>query len=123
MQKEITRVGVEARWSQVARFQNVLYLAGQVPSNVDADIQGQTAEVLAKIDTILKENGSDKTRILNCQIYLAHIQQAPAMNEVWDKWVVPGHTPPRATVEARLVSPQKLVEICVTAAVAPEFQD
>lgn len=113
----IKRVGVGARLSDVACHQNVIYLAGQVPTNIEADIKGQTAEVLGKVEQLLKENGSDKTRILFCQIFLADMQMFHLMNEVWDTWVVLGHTPPRATVEAKLASPQKLIEVCVTAAV------
>ncbi len=114
---DIVRIGVGPRLSEVVRFQNVLYLAGQVPTNTQADIKGQTAEVLAMVERLLNENGSDKSRILFCQIFLADMQMFRSMNEVWDSWVVPGHTPPRATVEAKLASPLKLIEVCVTAAV------
>lgn len=113
---DIIRVGVGTRLSEIARFQNVLYLAGQVPTNTRADIKGQTTEVLALVEKILTENGSDKSRILFCQIFLADMQSFQCMNQVWDEWVAPGHTPPRATVEAKLASADKLIEVCVTAA-------
>jgi enamine deaminase RidA (YjgF/YER057c/UK114 family) len=115
---DIKRSHVGKRLSQVAEYRGVIYLAGQVAADVDRDIKGQTAEVLAAVDRLLAEHGSDKTRILQCTIYLSDMALAAGMNEVWEAWVAPGHTPPRATVEARLATPQKLVEAVVVAAAA-----
>ena len=111
----ITRIGGNHRMSQVVRHDNTLYLAGQVADKVDVGISGQTEEVLAKIDRLLAEHGSHKERILSCQIYLADMRHFAEMNTVWDQWVAAGHAPARATVEARLASPAKLIEICVVA--------
>lgn len=111
----ITRTGGNHRMSQVVRHDNTLYLAGQVADKVDAGIGGQTEEVLAKIDRLLAAHGSHKERILSCQIYLADMRHFAEMNAVWDQWVTPGHAPARATLEARLASPAKLIEICVVA--------
>lgn len=73
--------------------------------------------MLAAIDALLARAGSDKTRILRAQIFLADIADFAAMNSAWDAWVAPGHTPPRATVQAALARPGWKVEIVVTAAV------
>jgi enamine deaminase RidA (YjgF/YER057c/UK114 family) len=113
---EIKRSHVGKRLSEVADYQGVLYLAGQVATDVEQDIRGQTAEVLASVDRLLAERGSDKSRILQCMIYIADMSLFPEMNKVWDAWVSPGDAPPRATVEAKLASPKKLIEIVVTAA-------
>ena len=113
---DILRSHVGKRLSEVAKYNSVLYLAGQVADDVTQDIKGQTAQVLAAVDRLLEEHGSDKTRILQCQIYIADMALFPLMNEVWDAWVAPGFAPPRATVEAKLASPDKLVEILVVAA-------
>jgi enamine deaminase RidA (YjgF/YER057c/UK114 family) len=113
---EIWRSHVGKRLSEVAEYQGVLYLAGQVAENIDLDIAGQTAEVLAAIDRLLAEHGSDKTRILQCTIYLADMALFQKMNEVWDAWVPHDSAPPRATVEAKLASSRKLIEIVVVAA-------
>jgi enamine deaminase RidA (YjgF/YER057c/UK114 family) len=72
--------------------------------------------VLGHIDRLLNEVGSDKTCVLSCQIYISNMANFPAMNAVWDEWVAQGHTPPRATVEAKLANPACLVEIMITAA-------
>lgn len=113
---EIIRSGVGARLAQVTEFQNILFLAGQVAQDVEKDIQGQTQEVLDKIDRLLADHGSDKTALLQVTIYLNNMALAAGMNEVWDKWIVPGCQPARATVEAQLAAPNKLIEITVIAA-------
>ncbi len=92
------------------------YLAGQVADDPSADISGQTRQVLAHVDALLREAGSDKTKILSATIYLPDMADFAAMNAVWEQWVVPGQTPARATVEAKLASPEYRVEIQVVAA-------
>ncbi len=112
----IQRLHVGARLSEVAIHNNTIYLAGQVADDTTHNITGQTQEVLFHIDRLLAEAGSDKTQILSSQIYLADIKDFAEMNAVWDKWVAAGHTPPRATVEAKLARPELLVEIVIVAA-------
>jgi enamine deaminase RidA (YjgF/YER057c/UK114 family) len=112
----VQRYDVGARMSEMAVHNGVCYLAGQVAVGGAPDIEGQTREVLAAVDALLARAGTDKTRILRAQIYLADMDDFPGMNAVWDGWVVPGHTPPRATVQASLAKPQWKVEIVVTAA-------
>lgn len=114
---EITRLHVGKRLSEVAIHNSTVYLAGQIADDTTADIVGQTREVLASVDRLLSEAGSDKSCILMCQIFITDMALFPGMNEVWDEWVASGHTPPRATVEAKLANPACLVEIVVTAAV------
>lgn len=113
---EIKRLHVGKRLSEVAIHNGTVYLAGQIADDKTLDIQGQTREVLAHIDRLLAEAGSDKTCILSCQIYIADLADFSGMNEVWDAWVAQGHTPPRATVEAKLADPDWRVEIVVIAA-------
>lgn len=115
---EIKRLHVGKRLSEVAIHNGTVYLAGQVASDTTQDILGQTREVLGHIDRLLAEAGSDKSRIISTQIYVTDMANFPAMNTVWEAWVVPGQTPPRATVEAKLADPAGLVEIVVVAAQA-----
>jgi len=115
---EIKRLHVGKRLSEIAIHNGTIYLAGQIAENTSLDIGGQTREVLSFVDRLLGEAGSDKTRILSCQIFISDMANFPGMNEVWDTWVAAGHTPPRATVEAKLANPACLVEIVVTAAAA-----
>lgn len=113
----IQRFDVGARMSEMAVYNGVVYLAGQIAEDGSQDIKGQTAQVLAAIDKLLARAGSDKSKILRAQIFIADLNDFAAMNEVWEAWVVPGHTPPRATVEAQLAKPEWKIEIVVTAAV------
>ena len=104
------------RMSQGVSRGNALYLAGQVADKTaGGPVADQTAEVLARIDALLAEAGTDKTKIMMATIYLADIATFAEMNGVWDKWVVEGETPARATVEARLVAPEYKVEIAIVA--------
>jgi len=112
----IARLHMAARYSEAAIFNGVVYLAGMVPECAQTDIASQTADVLRQIDLQLAEAGSDKTRLLRVQIYLADIADIAGMNAVWDAWVPQGHTPARATGEAKLATPDYLVEVIVTAA-------
>ncbi|MDF3036218.1 MAG: RidA family protein [Paucimonas sp.] len=113
---ELKRLHVGKTLSEAAIHNGVVYLAGQIAEDATQDITGQTREVLGHIDRLLAEAGSDKSRILTCQIYLADIGEFAAMNAVWNDWVAEGNSPPRATVEARLAKPEWRVEMVVTAA-------
>ena len=117
MTTPIQRFDVGPRMSEMAVHNGVAYLAGQVAADTSLDIRGQTRQVLAAIDALLERAGSDKSKILRAQIFLADLADFAAMNAVWEAWVVAGHTPPRATVQAALAKPQWKIEIVVTAAV------
>ncbi len=111
----ITRHHSNQRMSQIVIHGDTVYLAGQVATDSSADIKAQTGQVLQKIDDLLAEVGSDKSKILSAQIWIANIGHFSQMNEVWDAWVE-GDPPARACIEARLASPDLLVEIGIVAA-------
>jgi enamine deaminase RidA (YjgF/YER057c/UK114 family) len=115
MSKEIKRIGVGARMSEAVAYNGIVWLAGQV-GKPGGSVAQQTADCLAEVDRILAEAGTDKTRILSTQIWLADISTFGEMNAVWDTWVPAGHTPARATGEAKLATSDYLVEVIVTAA-------
>jgi enamine deaminase RidA (YjgF/YER057c/UK114 family) len=114
---EIRRLRPGKRMSQAVVYNNTAYLAGQVADDTNQDVAGQTRQVLASIDALLKEAGTDKSKILSATIVLADMATFADMNSVWDAWVAPDHAPARATIEAKLAAPQYKVEIIVTAAV------
>jgi enamine deaminase RidA (YjgF/YER057c/UK114 family) len=113
----IQRYEVGPRMSQAVVHGGMAYLAGIVADDLVPSVADQTRQILGKIDRLLAMAGSDKTRILKANIWLSDIRRFDEMNAVWEGWVASGHTPARATVEARLASPGYLVEIMVEAAV------
>jgi enamine deaminase RidA (YjgF/YER057c/UK114 family) len=119
----IKRFNVENRYSDMAVFNGVAYLAGQVANDLSQDIGGQMREVLSMIDALLAQANSDKSRILMATIYLADLADYTSMNVVWDAWVsdIQGHAPPRATVQANLANSKYKVEVVVTAAQKRQF--
>ncbi|MBV9286587.1 MAG: RidA family protein [Hyphomicrobiales bacterium] len=112
----ITRRQVGTRMSQIVVHGDTVYLAGQVADDPAPSVKAQTEQILAKIDRLLAEVGSDKSKVLSATVWLADIARFSEMNEVWDGWVAPGATPARATVQAQLAQPAYLVEIMVVAA-------
>jgi enamine deaminase RidA (YjgF/YER057c/UK114 family) len=113
----IERKEVGPRMSQIVVHGNTVYLAGVVArANAGKSVTDQTKEILATIDSYLAQVGSDKTKILSANIWLADMGTFAEMNAIWDAWVSPGNTPARATVEAKLATPAHKVEIMVVAA-------
>jgi enamine deaminase RidA (YjgF/YER057c/UK114 family) len=113
----IARFHAGPRMSQAVVHGGTVYLAGQVADQAKGkSVSQQTREILAKIEALLAEAGSDKARILSATVYLADIATFAEMNAVWDAWVASGHAPARATVEARLAAPEYTVEIACIAA-------
>ncbi len=116
---EIERKHTNARMSQIVRYGGMVFVCGQtaIGANIP-DIEGQTTEVLARIDRLLTEAGSDRSHILSAMVHLKAICDFAAMNRIWESWIPPGLAPARTTVEARLASPDLLVEVTVVAAKA-----
>lgn len=113
---KIRREGGNGRYSEVVEHNGILYLAGQVADDIEADMATQTAQVLASIDQLLEANGSDKKHLLTAVVYVNPMKEAGEMNKVWEKWIGKGNEPARISLEALLYSPKCKVEIMVTAA-------
>ncbi len=111
----IVRKHVGPRMSQLVMNKGVAYLAGQCAEG--ANVADQTRRVLAIVDSLLAEAGSDKSKLLSANVWLSNMADFAEMNSVWDAWVTPGSPPARACVESRLALPKFLVEIMVTAAI------
>jgi len=116
MSQGLRRFHVGDRMSEMTIHNGTVYLAGQIAADGSQDIRGQTTQVLAAIDKLLHEAGTDKAHILRCQIFIKDLADFAAMNEVWEDWVAPGDAPPRATVQANLAKPEWKIEMVVTAA-------
>jgi len=114
----LTRHQTGKRMSQIVEVpagSTLLYLAGQISDDRTLDLEGQTRNILAKLDAMLAEAGSDRSRIVSAMVWLADIRTRHAFNAIWDAWVPEGCAPARACVEARLAEPSDLVEIQIVA--------
>ena len=114
----IERLHTGPRMSQVVIHNGTVYIAGQVAPNAhDKSVAVQTQDILSIIDGLLAEARSSKGRVLSATIWLTDMATFDEMNQVWDRWVVPGSAPARATVEsAQLAGPDYKIEIAVIAA-------
>ena len=112
----IQRQHSNQRMSQLVSFANLVWTAGQVAKEPSEDMAGQTRQILAQIDALLADAGTDKSNLISANIWVSDIRQFAQMNDVWDGWVDSENTPVRACVESRLARPELLVEIQVIAA-------
>jgi enamine deaminase RidA (YjgF/YER057c/UK114 family) len=113
----IKRIQSGARMSGAVVHGDTVYLAGQVADDTSEGVAGQTKQILAKIDALLAEAGTDKSKLLSTNIWLTDMATFNEMNKVWDAWVSPGNAPARATVQSDLAAPQYRVEIMCIAAI------
>jgi enamine deaminase RidA (YjgF/YER057c/UK114 family) len=112
----IRRINPGPRMSAAVVHGNTVYLAGQVATKTaGGTVTEQTTEILQQIDDLLKEAGTDKSKLLSASIFIVDLATFPEMNAVWDGWVSPGNTPCRTTIEAKLASPKYAIEITVVA--------
>ena len=114
---KIERFNGTGRMSQVVKYGDMLFLSGLTAGAAGEDVKAQTAAVLARIEEILGQHGSDKEHVLSATIYLKDIGDFAEMNSVWDPWVAKGNEPARACVEAALAAPTIKVEISIVATV------
>lgn len=114
---QIKRYETKKRMSKAVIHNNTAYLCGQVAKDRTKDIKEQTVSMLENVEEILESIGSNKNKILSATIYLKDMVLFTQMNEIWDNWVEEGYAPARACVQAKMSSPELLVEISVVAAI------
>lgn len=103
------------RASKIVIHNQTIYLSGQV-GNAEDDIQAQTLTCLEKVEALLNEVGSDKSKILSATVWISSMANFDAMNQVWNKWFEGVQPPARACGESALARPELLVEVTVIAA-------
>ena len=101
--------------SKAVEFHGFVFTAGITARDMSKDVKGQTQDVLEQIDSLLETHGTDKTRLLQAQIWLKDIRDREAMNELWTAWLPAGGAPARACVQANMADPRLLVEIMIVA--------
>lgn len=114
---KIDRKHTGPRMSKIVRYGGLVFLCGQTSSGSNLiGIEDQTREVLRRVDSLLSEAGSDRSKLLSVTVYLKSMSDFSRMNECWEHWLEGYPAPARATVEARLADEDLLVELTVTAA-------
>lgn len=94
---------------------DMVYLAGLTARDRSADITGQTRQILDQIDHYLEQAGTNKSNLLQANLWITDMANFSSMNAVWNDWVDPENPPARACVKADLAVPELLVEIMVSA--------
>lgn len=112
----IERIETGARMSRIVKHNGTVYLCGQVAEDASRGIKEQTQSMLAKVQTLLEQAGSDKRHILSATLYIKTMKDFAEMNEVWDSWVPEGCAPARACVEAAMAREALLIEVSIVAA-------
>jgi len=112
----ITRIDPGHRLCEAVVHGDTVYLAGHVGADPAASVYEQTRDILAQLDAHLAVAGSHKSKLLMVNVWLQDITTFAEMNRAWDEWVDRDNLPARATVEARLASPDYKVEIAGIAA-------
>ena len=111
---KIIRTEPNSVLSKAVEYHGFVFLQGCTASDLSKDIKGQTQEVLDTVDALLEAHGTDKTRLLQAQIWLKDIRDREALNEIWSAWLPAGGAPARACVQAHMADPRHLVEIMLT---------
>lgn len=116
---DIHRFDQNHRRSRAVAYGGLVFLAGQVANDAAGNIRQQSGEALAKVDDMLVQAGTDKSRVLSATIWLRDMEDYDGFNEVWDQWVAPGLTPARCCGKVALADPRQRVEVIVVAAAKP----
>ena len=66
--------------SKAVEYHGFVYLPGVTARDTGADVKRQTTDVLEQIDQLLEVHGTDKTRLLQAQIWVKDIRDREAMN-------------------------------------------
>lgn len=111
----ISRYQLNERMSQIVVHKDQVLISGQLAPQPEEDALGQTRDILARIDDLLEQAGTDKSRVLSANIWVSDMKHFAAMNDAWEDWIDPENPPVRACVQAELMTPKYLVEIQVSA--------
>lgn len=117
----IKRIGVTSEYgplmSRGVIHGDTVFLSGVVASDLTADTESQTREVLETIDGLLAEAGSNRDNVLTAHIWLSDMANFQEMNAAWNDWADPAAPPARTCVSGELYRSDCRVEIAITAVV------
>ncbi len=103
-------------YSQAVKVGGMVYCSGQISLDpvsgafVGEDVRAQTEQVLKNLSAVLEAAGSSLSRVVKTTVFLADMEDFPAMNEVYARFFGE-HRPARATVAVRSLPRNARVEI------------
>ena len=103
-------------YSQAIRVGGFLFVSGQIPLDpatgtmVDGDLAAQTHRVFKNLSAILAAAGASFDNVVKTTVYLADMNDFPAMNEIYATYFSTP-APARATVQAARLPRDARVEI------------
>lgn len=102
---------------RIVEHNGVVNLGGVLAEDLDGvSMRGQTTQVCAKLDKLLADAGSDKSKLISATVFITDMNQKQEMNEVWMSWLDGGDLPTRATIGVSDLGQDVLIEVVVTAA-------
>jgi 2-iminobutanoate/2-iminopropanoate deaminase len=110
-------------YSQAVRSGSTLYVSGQIALDpetgamIEGDVVAQTHRVLRNLAAILEAAGSSFERVVRTTVYLADLNDFPAMNEVYGSYFT-APAPARATIQAARLPRDARVEIDLIAEIS-----
>ena len=104
-------------YSQAITVANIVYTSGQIAltSNggdeiLSQGVKEQTTQVLANLQAVLVASGSDKSKVIKANIFLADMEHFAIVNEIYANFFQ-DHKPARSTVCVRTLPKDALIEI------------
>ena len=109
-------------YSQAIQVGNLLYTSGQIPIDpatgqiVEGGIEAQTRQSLLNVQAILKEAGVTMSSVVKTTVFMADMNDFPAMNAVYAEFFTQPF-PARSAVAVKTLPKGALIEIEVVAEV------
>jgi enamine deaminase RidA (YjgF/YER057c/UK114 family) len=103
--------------SQVVIHSGIAYVVGVICPLADMDAYEQARFILQRIDDLLAQAGTNKSRLLRGWLIATTHENRSLADQAWMEWLDGHNTPARVSMVAGLGMPHFKVEISVDAAV------
>ena len=98
----IRRIVSGPRLSKAVVVNGMVFISGLTALEKGGGVAAETVDVLAQVEGYLTEAGTGKGKLVRVTVWLADMADFEVMDAVWQRWIVPGQAPARATVQAGL---------------------
>ena len=108
-------------YSQAMIYGDVVYLSGQIPLNpetgeiIGIGITEQTEQVMRNIAEVLREAGSDFSKVIKTTCFLQDLTDFAMFNSIYEKYFI--GKPARSCIQVAALPKGSLVEIEVIAGI------